>query len=406
MRNSLSLIIHVSALFILITVGGCSSNAVNRDSAGQKPAVTITYDANFEGETPSGYLNLRLEMTIKNKGYESFNTSPSNFLVKVGEYSYQARDSSLETRDLQDGTEIRGKLAFQVPPKAATPRTGFTMTYSGRAPYNIQWVKASAAPGAAPESTTSDPAVNIVYIIDRYWLAAPGTPYLEVGPPGSLFLVAEMTIENKGYESFNIKPEYFSIEASSTARSVTAEVQKELIDWRILDIQSNGKYTGSLYFNLPTEVAKSFYAWKYKMNYSGVRPYNIRWTEVNLIRIEIDPAQSTLKPVYLSGGGSAKGRLAFTLPAELASANVSYKMKYHMKSLHNVQFFDSPNSAADVNRNPIAYPAVKVTYSAKITRPGESGRLYLIADVLIENLGYDTFHFLTLADNFYIEAKY
>jgi len=249
--------------------------------------------------------------------------------------------------------------------------------------------------------------IRIAYTTELMWIASPppGIPYLEIDPQGNLYLVVKMKIDNLGYETFNINPDYFSVEASSVLRSVVSEVQSELIDWRELNIQNSGSYTGSLLFKVPVEIAQSFYKWDYKMMYSGLRSYNIEWIKLNISKCNFDPVRTELDSVSLDDGESIRGKIAFIIFPDLASENAVYKLLYaREKSTHNVQFFDKPSSVNDINRNPIAYPVIKVTYSTNIERQENTGRLYLIVDVLIENKGYENFY--TAPVNFYLEVTY
>lgn len=341
-------------------------------------------------------------MTIENKGYESFNTASSNFCVEVSEYSYNARLSQLDTLELPDGGKIQGKLTFQVPPQAALPKTGYTLAYSGKA-YNIRWVNLPATPTNVSGLQASNPVVEIAYSTSLMWLSAPGTQYLKVKPPGNLYLVVEMTIINRGYESFNTNPDNFTVAVSSPIQSFTAAAEEELIDWRELNIPNSGKYTGSLVFQVPTEIAQSFYKWEYKMIYIGIRSHNVQWIKINVITCTIDAEETELEGINLSDGKSTDGRLAFNIPPELASAGASYEMQFDRSTPHNVQWFDRPDAAADVNRNPISYPVIKITYSTSLMRKEDTGRLYLIVNLSIENKGYESFNISP--GHFFVEIK-
>ena len=252
-----------------------------------RATVAITYVADFEGETASGYLNLVMDMIVENDGYDSFDASPANFAVKVGKYTYPVKDSQLGFTQLPDGGKAEGRLVFQVPPEAALPKVGYQVTYSDQKTYNVQWIN-SPEDFAKQSSSASGPAIDIPYKTTLMWLPAPGTQYLKVDPPGNLYLVVEMTIENVGYEAFDTNPDFFSVDVSSTVRSVTSEVEEELIDWRELNIPNGGKYTGLLAFHIPTEVAQSFYRWEYTMAYNGVRSYNVNFRELNVSKCFID----------------------------------------------------------------------------------------------------------------------
>src|SRR4030042_1985782 len=189
MKKPLQLLALTLALFSLIPGASCASNASGLDDAVTGPAIVIEYEADFGGETPTGNLKLGLDLTIRNEGGVSFNTAPAGFSVKVDKYTYPVRESFLETVDLADGDSIRGRLFFEVPPEAATPRTGFTVIYSGKTAYDVRWVRALKGTEGGSGAAGPAPVVNITYATDRYWLDAPGNRFLKVAPPGALFLL-------------------------------------------------------------------------------------------------------------------------------------------------------------------------------------------------------------------------
>ena len=406
MGRSLAFII-LALITVLMTAGSCSNTGEGSNPVDSHSGVVVTYRGDFQGESTPGYLKLVIDLTVNNRGQKPFDASPANFQVKSGSYTYSARESRMDARVLLNGEEASGSLTFHVSPQAAIPRTGYTMIYTGPDSPEIHWMAAESGTGDSSQPQSLEPVINIAYSTELMWLSAPppGIQYMEVGPRGNLYLVVEMIIENKNYESFNINPEYFSVEARCPKTSVTARVQKELIDWRELDLQNNGRYKGSLLFNIPAEIAQSFYRWEYKMIYTGVRTYNIQWTRINIAKCTIEPSQTDLKSINLRNGESLRGKLAFYISPDLAAPGATYEILYaREKSSHNVQFFDRPDAAADVNRNTIAYPAIKVTFSTSVVRMGEYGRLYLTADVLIENKGYDSFY--TSPANFFAEVRY
>lgn len=250
-----------------------SGTSVSNLSA-SNPVITITYSGTFSGQMASGFLDLLIDVTIENNGYDSFNTSPESFAVTVGEYSYHSSESDLQTVDLPDGDKIKGKLTFQVPPVAATTRVGYEIEYSGQTVYNIQWVKDNS-----PVSTqVSNPEVSIAYS---------GT-YMWVKESSSLYLLVNMIIENKGYESFNTSPEYFrlilgNILGQSTPTppisfdgALSDEKDGAYSNLRSFDLQNGGKLSGTLAFQVPREILAS--TERYRMDYSGVRYYNIQWS--------------------------------------------------------------------------------------------------------------------------------
>jgi hypothetical protein len=405
LRRATLTVILAAVVGLAANGAGCSPGGAKPASRVAEPVIRITYSTTFAGETAAGNLNLAVNMTIENKGYASFNAQPTDFSVKVDNYSYMAAENSFEALALPDGGSIRGKLVFQVRPQAATSRVGFTMLFSGKTPYEIEWVKSAAAPGKTPAGSASDAVVDITYSTELAWIAAPGNRYLVVEPPGSLYLVVEMTIVNDGYESFNTSPQFFTLQASSERVSVPAVVQQELIDWRVVDLQNQGRHTGVLFFRIPTEIAQSFYRWEYKMHYSGNRAYNVSWEELRVTMTSIDVAASDLRQVSLSDGGSVRGKLAFSILPEMASDRAKYRLMYNAENIvRNVQWFDSPTAVVDTDRNPISYPVIKVTYSTSLLKTEDPPRLYLIVDATIENMGYESF--TTPAAKFVLKITY
>jgi hypothetical protein len=256
-------------MMILTAITGLSC------SAGENtPVITIAYSGSFAGETPSGYLNLFIDVNIKNTGNEPFSTFPEKFSVIVEDYSYRPSVSDLQTVDLTNGDSINGTLMFQVPPVAATTKGGYKMEYSGTL-QNINWVK-QATPIGSP--TVSDSTVFITYSDSYMWVK--GTE--------SLYLLIDMTIENRGYESFNTSPEFFTLLPGNILGQstdpppikfdgvLTDERDGAFSNLRTYDLQNGGKLSGRLAFLVSREILSS--TERYSLEYSGVRSYNIKWT--------------------------------------------------------------------------------------------------------------------------------
>jgi len=260
---------------------GCGSVVNNSPSDAQvssasvsKPVISITYSGAFTGQTASGYLNLAVNMTIENKGYESFNTSPDNFSVTVDNYSYQVLSKDLQTVDLPSGDKISGKLIFQVPPEAASTRVGYEIEHSGRTLHNIQWIKQAIS----PDSTLSSGAVVLISYSESF---------MWVRESRSLYLLIDMTIENSGYESFNTSPEYFTLVMGKILGQdeptppisfdglLSDQRDGAYSNLRSYDLQNGGKLSGRLAFQVPTEIFACTES--YRIDYSGLRAYDIQW---------------------------------------------------------------------------------------------------------------------------------
>jgi len=270
----ISVMLILAALVPGLGCGSGAKTATPAAAASTGPFIAITYSGTFAGQTASGYLNLLVDLTIENTGYQTFNTSPGHFSVLVDNYSYPASESSLKTVDLPAGDKINGKLVFQVPPAAATTRVGYQMGHSDQATHNIRWTKLTDSPVSAAAST---PEISITY----------SDAYMWVKETRSLYLLVDLNIENKGYESFNTSPEYFTlilgnILGETTPRPPIAfdgvlsdEKDGAFSDLRSYDLQNGGKLTGTLAFPVPTDILRA--TERYKIQYSGVRTYNINW---------------------------------------------------------------------------------------------------------------------------------
>ena len=261
---------------------GCisSSSAATSGTAGTSSAIAITYTSVFTGQTASGNLKLEVDMTIENRGYESFKVSQKDFAVKVNQYSYDTAQSEFLPADIPDGGRAAGKMTFQVPAVAATSRVGYQMEYTGPDKYNVQWLKQSGSSNSASGNPVSNPAIKIAYQGNYMW----------VKDTSSLYLLVDLIIENKGYESFNTSPRYFSLLIGNIFGKpgttdpiyydgdISNERDGAYSDLRAFDLQNGGKITGTLAFQVPKNILASTES--YRINYSGVRTYNIEWSQI------------------------------------------------------------------------------------------------------------------------------
>jgi hypothetical protein len=242
-------------------------------------AVIIDYSAAFVGQAASGYLNLVVDMTIENRGDDPFNTTPDNFAVEVNDYSYKARESDLPAVELESGDTVSGRLHFQVPPAAATTRVGYTLVYSGAGGHDVEWRRQPD-----PLSGNTQPAQPVVEI--TYYGSADGE-YMWESSTRTLYLLVDVTITNRGYESFNTSPEYFSlvigrIFGQSTPEppikfdgGLSEERDEAYSDLRSYDLQNGGTLAGTLAFKVPRTILAA--TEPYRLEYSGLRAYNIQW---------------------------------------------------------------------------------------------------------------------------------
>ena len=108
----------------------------------------ISYPVQITGNTPPGALSyLVLNMTIKDNGYNGFNTNPTFFaLNETGDqygsvpltYDANATNALWETKTLNNGDTYSGLMVFEYNPSPY--ELGFTTpTYNGAQNYNIVW---------------------------------------------------------------------------------------------------------------------------------------------------------------------------------------------------------------------------------------------------------------------------
>jgi hypothetical protein len=123
------------------------------------PTITITYSETYMWVKETSSLYLLVYITIRNQGYESFNTNPEYFTLQIGEIFGKpgpqppvqfdglltnARDGSysdMRAYDLQNGAEISGVIAFKVPVTIFKSMESEKISYSGIRDYHIEWVK-------------------------------------------------------------------------------------------------------------------------------------------------------------------------------------------------------------------------------------------------------------------------
>jgi len=267
----------VLAISMLVTNCSYQSSEPTPDIS---PAIEITYSALFGEQTASGYLNLVIDMTIENKGAVSFDTSPTKFSVIVGEYSYKVVQNDLKTVDLADGNRVSGKLTFQVPPEAASTRVGYQMSYSGQDQQNVKWLKASTPSLSESDATGFGPVITISCAENFMW----------VKETSSLYLLVDMIIENRGYESFNTSPQYFTLVLGDIFGEsgphppiqfdglLSDQRDGSYSNMRSFDLQDGAKISGTLAFKVPPSIFKSTES--SKIVYLGVRSYNIQWIKI------------------------------------------------------------------------------------------------------------------------------
>ena len=386
----LAKILLASVLFPLLA--GCSGGTPEDTAA--HGTITIDYVPTFRGENASGFSRLDLAVTITNSGGNAFSLDPSDFTVMVNDYSYAPTSTDLDRAAIAAGQSVTGTLCYEVPPTAKISSTGFAVVYHGGPEAGVSLVR-STTTTAAPKP---DPYVSIRYNLDWFWLAAPGTEYLRVDPPGKLYLAVEMFVDNHGYESFNTNADYFSVTASSLEETFDSPVEEEIIDWRDLDIQDGGSFIGTLMFTMPIDAARTSNTWQYYPHYNGLRHYDIRWQEQVRTECYPDVPLSGFPRITMKDGDTFEGSVYYPLDETIKTDGMSLRMLYqdmdwdnYLQYLYNVQWVDQPGLEVDINRDPVAPPVIKITYSTRLTTFPDSARTWVVVHMFIEDRGYDDY---------------
>ena len=275
-RRRVRIYLFLAATFLtvnLLPLTGCiRPSSVDSSS---NAAIVVEYAGVFSGQTASGNLNLVLVMTVRNRGYESFILSPDAFSVEVNGYQYSVQDSDLPPGELVEGDQVSGRLLFRVPAIAASTRVGYKVNYSDAGAFNLEWVRQ-----ASPDVASDGPEILITYTGAYMW----------VPTESQLYLLLDLTIENRGYESFNTAPERFTLvmgeifgeTGSRPPISYDGEFSDErdeaFTDLRSYDLQDGGTLTGKIAYRVPKDILAMTES--YRIDYSGVRAYNIHWKYV------------------------------------------------------------------------------------------------------------------------------
>ena len=118
----------------------------------------------------------------------------------------------------------------------------------------------SAAP--TPSATASQPTIAITY-----------SATFTLEPVVGSLLVLDMIIENRGYQSFNTSPAYFSV----VVTNLTYPYDASRSDLKAVNLADGGKISGKLVFQVPSGTASSRVG--FRPVYSGTQVYNVQWTQ-------------------------------------------------------------------------------------------------------------------------------
>lgn len=90
--------------------------------------------------------------------------------------------------------------------------------------------------------------------------------------PGYTYLVLDLDIENRGYDSFSTNSFYFSVVVNKVEYDVAFVVGLEN-ELKMVDLLNGGKARGTLAFEVPTEVSSV----GYQIKYEAFTRYDIDW---------------------------------------------------------------------------------------------------------------------------------
>ena len=123
-----------------------------------------------------------------------------------------------------------------------------------------------------PAPTTTADTRKVIITFSPTLLTQIGTGYYPEKPDkGNIFLVLDMTIENKGYEEFNTNPNYFYVVINNIKYDYSWASSG--LDNRLptIDLLNNGKVSGQLAFEVPTGSAN------FTPLYEAWSKYNVQW---------------------------------------------------------------------------------------------------------------------------------
>jgi hypothetical protein len=142
------------------------------------------------------------------------------------------------------------------------------MRYEGAGNYNMQWV-----PWSQTSAANTTQFINVSYTSTI--ASQIGTGNLADHPEaGCVYLIVNMSIQNNGYESFEIYPWtdlFVVVDGVAYFKAIVKQLGNQLPG--ILKVIDGGTLTGNLAFEVP-EGATTF-----SMRYEGFSDYNIRWVQ-------------------------------------------------------------------------------------------------------------------------------
>ena len=126
------------------------------------------------------------------------------------------------------------------------------------------------APDSTPDSTPATQQIIITYS---------STTMTQIGfatqpSAGHVYLVLDMTIENQGYDSFNLNIFYFAVVVDNVRHgiAIAVELDNELKSTALLN---GDTVQGKLAFEIPQEASTA----DFRVVYQALAHYNIEWVE-------------------------------------------------------------------------------------------------------------------------------
>ncbi len=163
-------------------------------------------------------------------------------VLVIASVSFVAFWASVMISPLQPASEA-------TPPSTSTPEILIPTPVVPSIPVpsvSIPTISPTPSPTTAPTIAIKHEGVTYKTLVDQYGIA--NTP-----DAGYVWLVINMTITNKGYDSFNTNPLYFSVTVNNVKYEYDS-VTYSYGNWNTVDILNGGSFTGSLVFQVPSSA--------------------------------------------------------------------------------------------------------------------------------------------------------
>jgi hypothetical protein len=246
----------------------------------EKQSITWSLTGGYSSDisADSGKIFVEISLTVKNNGYDSFNTNPYYFYLIADGVKYDV-DSNIylldnwDTVDIMNGGKTQGSILFQVPSSAKTFALGYDALFKS---YNIVWTETipiTPIPDVSPTPTSSIGITYSTLKTDSITYSLGSYSYDVQADNGKTFVKVQMTIRNNGYESFNTNPYYFYLTSNSIKYDIDSNFYL-LDDWDTVDVMNGGIFTGTLLFQVP--LSDSSFTVGYN---AAFKIYNVIWSK-------------------------------------------------------------------------------------------------------------------------------